>query len=82
MEHLRLGNRAVTTIFIGGGTPSILSTDALAQLFTDIHQHFQITPNAEITVECNPGTVDSEKLKVMRDNGANRLQFRSASHAR
>ena len=32
------------TIFIGGGTPSILSTDALAQLFTDIHQYFQITP--------------------------------------
>ena len=63
------------TIFIGGGTPSILSADALAQLFTDIHQHFQITPNAEITVECNPGTVDSEKLKVMRDNGVDRLSF-------
>ena len=63
------------TIFIGGGTPSILSADALAQLFTDIRAHFQITPNAEITVECNPGTIDSEKLKVMRDNGANRLSF-------
>ena len=63
------------TIFIGGGTPSILSADALAQLFTDIHQHFQITPDAEITVECNPGTVDREKLKVMRDNGVNRLSF-------
>ena len=63
------------TIFIGGGTPSILSTNALAQLFTDIHQHFQITPDAEITVECNPGTVDAEKLRVMRDNGVNRLSF-------
>ena len=63
------------TIFIGGGTPSILSANALARLFTDIHQHFQITSNAEITVECNPGTVDSEKLKVMRDNGVNRLSF-------
>ena len=63
------------TIFIGGGTPSILSADALAQLFTDIHQHFQIMPDAEITVECNPGTVDREKLKVMRDNGVNRLSF-------
>ena len=63
------------TIFIGGGTPSILSANALAQLFTDIHQHFQITPNAEITVECNPGTVDDEKLRVMRDNGVNRLSF-------
>ncbi|RKU30185.1 coproporphyrinogen III oxidase [Candidatus Poribacteria bacterium] len=63
------------TIFIGGGTPSILSTNALAQLFTDIHQHFQITPDAEITVECNPGTVDNEKLSVMKDNGVNRLSF-------
>ena len=63
------------TIFIGGGTPSILSADSLTQLFADIHQHFQITPNAEITVECNPGTVDDEKLRVMRDNGVNRLSF-------
>ena len=63
------------TIFIGGGTPSILSADALRQLFTDIYQHFRITPDAEITVECNPGTVDDEKLNVMRDNGVNRLSF-------
>jgi oxygen-independent coproporphyrinogen-3 oxidase len=63
------------TIFIGGGTPSILSANALAQLFADIHQHFQITSDAEITVECNPGTVDAEKLRVMRDNGVNRLSF-------
>lgn len=63
------------TIFIGGGTPSILSANALTQLFTDVHQHFQITPDAEITVECNPGTVDTEKLRVMRDNGVNRLSF-------
>ena len=63
------------TVFIGGGTPSILSAVALAQLFTDIHRYFQITSNAEITVECNPGTVDGEKLKVMRDNGVNRLSF-------
>ena len=63
------------TVFIGGGTPSILSADALAQLFVDIHRHFQITPDTEITVECNPGTVDGEKLKVMRNNGVNRLSF-------
>lgn len=63
------------TIFIGGGTPSILSANALSQLFTDIHEYFQLTPNVEITVECNPGTVDTEKLRVMRDNGVNRLSF-------
>ena len=63
------------TIFIGGGTPSILSANALSQLLTDIYQHFRITPDAEITVECNPGTVDNEKLSVMKDNGVNRLSF-------
>lgn len=66
---------ALQTLFIGGGTPSILSANALAQLFADIHQNFSITPNAEITVECNPGTVDAEKLNVMRENGVNRLSF-------
>ena len=75
MELYAPETEPLQTIFIGGGTPSILSTDALTQLFTDIHQHFQITPNAEITVECNPGTVDAEKLRVMRDNGVNRLSF-------
>ena len=63
------------TIFIGGGTPSILSANALAQLLNNVHQHFRITTDAEITVECNPGTVDAEKLRVMQDNGVNRLSF-------
>ena len=75
MELYASETNPLQTIFIGGGTPSILSADALKQLFTDISQHFQVTPDAEITVECNPGTVDSEKLRVMRDNGVNRLSF-------
>ena len=49
--------------------------NALAQLFTDIHFNFTVRPDAEITVECNPGTIDAEKLNVMRDNGVNRLSF-------
>lgn len=63
------------TIFIGGGTPSILSAETLKQLFHNIDRHFQICPDAEITVECNPGTVDSDKLRVMQDVGVNRLSF-------
>lgn len=63
------------TIFIGGGTPSILSTNGLDLLFAEIREHFQITTDAEITVECNPGTVDEEKLKVMREARVNRLSF-------
>ena len=75
MELYAPETEPLQTIFIGGGTPSILSANALKQLLTDIHQHFQVMPDAEITVECNPGTVDSEKLNVMRDNGVNRLSF-------
>ena len=45
---------SLKTIFIGGGTPSILSTTALAQVFADLRAHFQIRADAEITVECNP----------------------------
>ncbi len=63
------------TIFIGGGTPSILSANVLDQLFADIHEHFQICPDVEITVECNPDTVDIEKLDVMISAGVNRLSF-------
>ena len=75
MELYAAETDPLQTIFIGGGTPSILSANALAQLFADIYQHFQITPDAEITIECNPGTVDAEKLRVMQDNGVNRLSF-------
>ena len=75
MELYTSKTEQLQTIFIGGGTPSILSANALAQLLTDTRQHFRITPDAEITVECNPGTVDTEKLRIMRDNGVNRLSF-------
>ena len=75
MELYASETEPLQTIFIGGGTPSILSANALTQLFTNIGEYFQITPNVEITVECNPGTVDAEKLRVMRDNGVNRLSF-------
>ena len=75
MELYAPDTEPLQTIFIGGGTPSILSANALAQLFTDIHLNFTVRPDAEITVECNPGTVDAEKLNVMRENGVNRLSF-------
>ena len=63
------------TIFIGGGTPSILSANVLAQLFADISLNFSISPDAEITVECNPGTLDAGKLNVLQESGVNRLSF-------
>ena len=65
----------VRSIFIGGGTPSVLETGQMEQLFSLLHQHFRILPDAEITVECNPGTTDQEKLSAYRKMGINRLSL-------
>ena len=63
------------TVFIGGGTPSILSSYDLEILFNLLHQYFQLTDDTELTVECNPGTVDKQKLTAMQSFGVNRLSF-------
>ena len=75
MELYRLESGRLKTVFLGGGTPSILSAKSLERLFTDMHAVFEIDEAAEITVECNPGTVDRQKLDAMRDAGVNRLSF-------
>ena len=66
---------SLQTVFIGGGTPSILSPNSLRKMFTSLQRNFQIEAGAEFTIECNPGTVDAEKLAIMRDCDVNRLSF-------
>ena len=63
------------TIFFGGGTPSLLSPAAIAEQLDLLHRTFSILPNAEITLETNPGTVDRAKLAGFRAAGINRLSF-------
>ena len=65
----------IETIFIGGGTPSILNENEIKFLFDEIKKNFNIKKDAEITMECNPGTLTLEKLKVMKDCGVNRLSI-------
>lgn len=65
----------IDTIFIGGGTPSILNENEIKFLFNDIKNNFNIKKNAEITMECNPGTLTLEKLRVMKECGVNRLSI-------
>ncbi|MGN0374106.1 MAG: radical SAM family heme chaperone HemW [Butyrivibrio sp.] len=65
----------ITTIFFGGGTPSVLKPELTEQIFRCIYNNFTLQKNCEITVECNPGTVDGDKLKTYRDFGVNRLSF-------
>ena len=63
------------TVFFGGGTPSLLSFTQFEQIILALRSSFHITDDAEITVECNPGTVDEEKMTAMRSLGVNRISF-------
>ena len=65
----------VSTIFLGGGTPSILEDDDSARIFRALQENFDISDDAEITMEVNPGTVTEEKAASWRKSGVNRLSI-------
>lgn len=70
-----LGNEAVETIYLGGGTPSLLSEKELGDLFHSIHKHFAVTEDAEITLEANPDDLSLENLQAFKKAGINRLSI-------
>lgn len=65
----------VTSVFFGGGTPSILEEKLFYRIISLINAGFNKDDDCEITVECNPGTVTYDKLKMYRENGVNRISF-------
>lgn len=65
--------RVVHSVFIGGGTPSLFSPDSIARLVTDLRTLLRVEPDAEITLEANPGTFEREKFRAFREAGVNRL---------
>src|ERR1700721_2731310 len=65
----------VDSIYLGGGTPSVLSPALLGQLAHTLRQEFAIPPGAEITLECAPGQLDDPALAAMLAFGVNRLSF-------
>lgn len=67
--------RKVYSVFIGGGTPSLLSAQALERILGSVRMLLPLDVNAEITLEANPGTVEAEKFKGFRDAGVNRLSL-------
>lgn len=66
---------SVTSVFIGGGTPSAVKAEEIAALLSTVRQHYPLAEDAEITIEVNPGTVTAEKLEVYRVAGINRLSI-------
>ena len=63
------------TLYIGGGTPTVLEEAVLKNLFDKLYGYFSFTDGAEITVEANPGDVTREKLTVLRACGVNRVSL-------
>ncbi|MEN8664089.1 MAG: radical SAM family heme chaperone HemW [Polycyclovorans sp.] len=70
-----LGSRAITSVFLGGGTPSLFSGAAMAQLLDGVRARIGLAEDAEITLEANPGTVDAAHFAGYRAAGVNRLSI-------
>lgn len=70
---------ALDTLYLGGGTPSVLSNDEARALFTAIRAHFTFKTDAEITIEVNPGDVSSEKAALYASLGVNRVSLGAQS---
>ena len=67
--------RKISSIFIGGGTPSLLSAKGIDQLLSFIRELLPVLPDAEISMEANPGTFEAGKFKSYRESGINRLSI-------
>ena len=65
----------VSTIYIGGGTPSYIDSKHITQIMSDLFENFEVNKEAEITLEINPGTVDRQKLLEYKEAGINRLSI-------
>lgn len=67
--------RMIQTIFIGGGTPSLFSASTIDKLIAQLNEHLVFSPDIEITMEANPGTVEQQKFRQFRKSGINRLSL-------
>ena len=67
--------RPVSTVFFGGGTPSLMPLDEFATIFDGIQSTFEIAPDAEVSIEANPGSLDEAYLRGLLDLGVNRLSI-------
>ena len=71
----RLDDYIVDTVFFGGGTPSYVSPQLIAGILKTLKSEFVFDENPEISIECNPGTIDDEKMRVYAESGFNRCSI-------
>lgn len=75
IEGLFPWQREVSSVFIGGGTPSLIEPELLCGVVDKLKKKYTFTPDAEITIEANPGTLTSDGLKCYKNHGINRLSI-------
>jgi oxygen-independent coproporphyrinogen-3 oxidase len=80
-DDARFRGRTVASVFLGGGTPSLLSPTAVGAVLDAVRARFGLVPDAEVTLEANPATVDVERLAGWRRVGVNRLSLGAQSFA-
>ena len=68
-------DRIFDSLYIGGGTPGVLSVFQLEEVFKKIKECFNVAPNSEITFETNPKTLTKDKIEVLKNNGVNRVSL-------
>ena len=76
---LQAKNYVVTSVYFGGGTPSLLTEKQLKTIMKSVKKNFRMSSRCEISMEVNPGTVDQEKLKAIKKLGVNRLSIGAQS---
>jgi oxygen-independent coproporphyrinogen-3 oxidase len=77
LRHARseIGDRLVSTVFIGGGTPTLLGTEALLRLLGGVRETFRLAADAEVTTEANPESVDADMFGALRRGGFTRVSL-------
>src|SRR5690348_12885590 len=65
----------VETVYLGGGTPSLLPADLASRFLEFVHSNFNVAPDAEVTLEANPASTDEARLAAWREGGVNRLSL-------
>lgn len=73
--HVYSTDRMITSVFFGGGTPSLMEPGYIESILSSLYKNFNISGDAEITMETNPGTVNLNKLKFIRSTGINRISI-------
>ena len=75
LQKTYLSGESINTIYFGGGTPSLLSSNELEKILRVLHENFTVSKNAEVTLEANPDDLSNENLSIFKSRGINRLSI-------